>query len=380
MTTARDDGDEPSTRTGISIPGTVVGTDAIALGDRLFQGMLDAAQDAAVTVDADGVIRFVNDAATELFGYSGNEMVGRDVEILLPTADRALHPALRRGRTAQPGRHELSIGRQLFAQRKDGTQIPVDVRLGCFDVGGVPIVTATIRDVSEHIAILNALGESDALLRQLADSVDVAFILRAVDPPEFLYVSPGYERIFGYNPMDAGETPVKSLLSIHPGDLDHFMKDYWALSRVGKPARAEYRIIRRDSQVRWVCAINVPVRDVDGTVHRCAATVEDITERKLAEAELTTAYQELEKANSAKDTFLSRMSHEFRTPLNAVLGFAQLLALDELKPEQRDSVQYILRGGRHLLDLIDDVLDFTAGGQRRYADAHRADFGRRRSR
>ena len=99
---------------------------------------------------------------------------------------------------------------------------------------------------------------------------------------------------------------------------------------------------------------------MDGQVHRCAATVEDITERKSAEAELTAAYQELERANSAKDKFLSRMSHELRTPLNAVLGFAQLLALDELTPGQRDSVQYILRGGRHLLDLIDDVLDFTA--------------------
>jgi len=328
--------------------------------DALFQGMLDAAQDAGLIVDSSGFIRFVNDPATTLFGYSAGELIGREVEILLPTEMRAQHPALRRGHVSQHITHESSTGRQLYAQRKDGTRFPVSVRLGCFEVGGAPVAAATIRDVSERIAMLTALHESDALLRQLADSVDVAFVLRALDPPEFLYVSPGYERIFGYNPMAAGENPPQSLRSIHPDDLSHFMNDYWALSRVGKPARAEYRIIRRDAEVRWVCATNVPVADAEGNVFRCAATVEDVTERKTAEAKLTAAYQDLEKANSAKDKFLSGMSHEFRTPLNSVLGFAQLLALDELSPEQKDSVDYILRGGRHLLDLIDDVLDFTA--------------------
>jgi CheY-like chemotaxis protein/two-component sensor histidine kinase len=66
-----------------------------------------------------------------------------------------------------------------------------------------------------------------------------------------------------------------------------------------------------------------------------------------------------ERANAAKSEFLSRMSHELRTPLNAVLGFGQLLELDPLSEAQRDAVQHILRGGRHLLEMIDDVLDIS---------------------
>ena len=76
-------------------------------------------------------------------------------------------------------------------------------------------------------------------------------------------------------------------------------------------------------------------------------------------AELQEAAAEADRANRAKSEFLSRMSHELRTPLNAILGFGQLLEIDELSPEQLDGVRQILSGGRHLLDLINEVLDIS---------------------
>ena len=79
---------------------------------------------------------------------------------------------------------------------------------------------------------------------------------------------------------------------------------------------------------------------------------QEIAERRRAEADA-------DRANRAKSEFLSRMSHELRTPLNAILGFAQLLAMDPLSGEQRESVDQILRGGRHLLALINEVLDIS---------------------
>jgi signal transduction histidine kinase/CheY-like chemotaxis protein len=71
------------------------------------------------------------------------------------------------------------------------------------------------------------------------------------------------------------------------------------------------------------------------------------------------ARQDAELANGAKSEFLSRMSHELRTPLNSILGFSQLLEMDDLRPDQRDGVGHIIKGGRHLLELIDEILDIS---------------------
>jgi signal transduction histidine kinase/ActR/RegA family two-component response regulator len=84
-----------------------------------------------------------------------------------------------------------------------------------------------------------------------------------------------------------------------------------------------------------------------------------LEEKERLEGGQRVAREAAEAANHSKSEFLSRMSHELRTPLNAILGFAQLLAADDLTPEQRDATKQILRGGRHLLDLINEVLDIT---------------------
>jgi signal transduction histidine kinase len=93
-----------------------------------------------------------------------------------------------------------------------------------------------------------------------------------------------------------------------------------------------------------------------GLAEARAVLLADLESKNLA---LERAMRETERANAAKSEFVSRMSHELRTPLNAILGFGQLLELDNLGPQQRESVTCILRGGRHLLDLINEVLDIA---------------------
>ncbi len=102
-----------------------------------------------------------------------------------------------------------------------------------------------------------------------------------------------------------------------------------------------------------------PLLGLDGKPYALCGIASDITERKKADDEIKTARLEAERANRAKSEFLSRMSHDLRTPLNAVLGFAQLLGTDQLLPSQSECVQQILRGGQHLLDLINEVLDIA---------------------
>ncbi|MBA2585665.1 MAG: response regulator [Chthoniobacterales bacterium] len=85
----------------------------------------------------------------------------------------------------------------------------------------------------------------------------------------------------------------------------------------------------------------------------------DITERARHAAALNQAKEDADRANRAKSEFLSRMSHELRTPMNAILGFAQLLEMDALTSDQSEGVKHILRGGHHLLELINEILDLS---------------------
>jgi PAS domain S-box-containing protein len=105
--------------------------------------------------------------------------------------------------------------------------------------------------------------------------------------------------------------------------------------------------------------VKFPLLDTEGRPDAVCAIAIDVSDRKRTDDALKIARLEAERANRAKSAFLSNMSHDLRTPLNAILGFAQLLELDDLPDDRRESVAQILRGGTHLLTLINEVLDIA---------------------
>jgi PAS domain S-box-containing protein len=140
-----------------------------------------------------------------------------------------------------------------------------------------------------------------------------------------------------------------------PDELPELLRRVAEGNRVG----LETRHLRQDGGAISVALTAAPLRDRAGAVVGASVIAHDISERKLAEGALQEAKETADRANHAKSEYLSRMSHELRTPLNAILGFGQLLQLDGLTEEQRESVDQILRGGRHLLGLINEVLDIS---------------------
>jgi PAS domain S-box-containing protein len=128
--------------------------------------------------------------------------------------------------------------------------------------------------------------------------------------------------------------------------------------RTGEAAESEVEM-EHDGELHIYAMVKFPLLDAQGEVYAACGSFRDVTKRKQKDEELHRAREEAERANAAKSDFLSRVSHELRTPLNAVLGFAQVLEMDGPDAQQQASIEQILRGGRHLLELINELLDLS---------------------
>ncbi len=202
--------------------------------------------------------------------------------------------------------------------------------------------------------------ESELRLRQITDHVDQVFWLLAAGSGELIYVSPAYSTTWEL-PLESAYTDYQAWLTrIHVEDLPRMRATFLACLRTGH-ADIEFRTVRSTGEVRWMRGRAFPIEDERGQLYRIAGFIEDITDSKRV-AELQRLKDEAESANRTKSDFLSKMSHELRTPLNAILGFSQLMHYDQSHPlcdEQRESVDEILAAGRHLLDIVDEMLDLT---------------------
>jgi PAS domain S-box-containing protein len=346
----------------MALPEPPVASSAAAVDgfDVRLAALLDAAPDALVCVEPTGRIAQVNQQVGQLFGYDDDELLGAEVEILLPEALRGRHVAHRAGFNAHPQMRSMGSGLPLVARRRDGSQFPVEVSLAPWAGGEDGWVIAAIRDVTEQRALVAASLESEARLRQIAESVDLVFLLLQLDPPAYLYVSPGARQLIGIDTESVVDPDLThAMVLVHPDDRDRVEAGFMVESRAGLPADSEHRLLTEDGEVVWVRALATPVQVPNGPPVRTVITMEDITDRVLVAEALRHAEAAARAANDSKNQFLSRMSHELRTPLNAVLGFGQLLNRQLAGTEHAEAVGYVLKGGQHLLDLINDVLDIS---------------------
>ncbi len=149
------------------------------------------------------------------------------------------------------------------------------------------------------------------------------------------------------------------LEALHPDDREPTRR-FWTDSVAGRGAYdVEYRVRRWDGEYRWFKTRGVPIRDSQGGIFKWFGTCTDITDGKMAEEELRLAKDAAESANRAKDEFLANVSHEVRTPLNAILGMADLTLDTPLADEQRRYLKTVKSAGENLLDMINDLLDFS---------------------
>jgi PAS domain S-box-containing protein len=335
---------------------------ALQHSEEHFRALIENSSDVASILDVDGTILYQSPAIERVLGWGATELVGRNAVEFVHEEDAPLVAQELRSLAGDPTTHRLVEFR--FRHRNGSYRVLESIGRG-LPPGGPNGFVVNSRDITdrreadEHLrlqtALLRAQGEAsiDGILVIDSDRRVVSYNRRFVElwnlPPQL--VSGGSDEELVEYVLDGVVDPVAFLERI-----EHLYIHIDASSRD--------EILLKDGRV--LDRYSGPVRAGDGKNYGRVWWFRDITDRRRneealrqARIEAEQARERAERADRTKSEFLSRMSHELRTPLNSILGFAQLLHRKPLPPDQLKAVEYILKGGRHLLNLINEVLEIA---------------------
>ena len=310
-----------------------------------YRAILDAAIDGILTFDQHGTIEALNESAQRMFGYAEDELVGRNIRLLLP---RAYHEALDAGisrylRSGDASR--LQAVREVEGLRADGSRFPME--MGLREVAALErhVFTAVMRDIRARRA---AEEERDRIFELSTDMLCVAGM-----DGYFKRMNPSWERVLGWTSAEMLTRPF--LEFVHPEDVQPTLDELQRLAAGATTLHFENRYLCKDGSYRWVGWSATP--DVERELMFCIAR--DMTQRKDHERLLSEAKEAAQAAARIKSDFLANMSHEIRTPMNGIIGMTELALETELTPEQRDYLLSAKHSADALLGILNGILDLS---------------------
>ncbi|HEY0710457.1 MAG TPA: PAS domain S-box protein, partial [Polyangia bacterium] len=310
-----------------------------------FRGLLEAAPDAMVIINHHGKIVLVNSRTETLFGYDRKELIGQSVEMLLPERARAISPERRNRFFADPKARSMGAGLEIEGLRKDGTTFPAEASISPLETEEGTLILSAVRDVTER-------RKAEEKFRALMEAAPDAMVIVGQDG-RIVLVNAQTEKLFGYQREEligqSAEMLIPERFRSPAGRPGHFTDS--GVRSMGHGH--ELCGLRRDHTEFPIELSSSPLQTEEGLL--ISNSIRDVTERKQLEARM-------QQANRLKSEFLANMSHELRTPLNAIIGFTELMHYQEVEPgsaEQKEFLVHILTSGRHLLQLVNDILDLS---------------------
>jgi len=347
-----------------------------------MHSIINASTDGVVICDSDAVITNINQAITELFGYSEDDVLGKGIGFLFPDyspKDSSSDLYSECSTDSSPARLV-----ETNAISKDNVFLEVELYVTCVNISGNDVYTVIVRDISDRVQKQNKIRDVQENLRAVIDNIAEG-IITSDEQGNILTFNPAAEIIFGWKASEMLGRNVSSLMSCQDREKhDSYLIKYIRSHNhriLGAGSRDVIGVKKNGDPFHMELATSEMFSDKKRVF---IAIFRDVSERKIIEKNMNMSYSELESvvdshtddlkkvnkelvkardealvAARSKAEFLAMMSHEIRTPINGVLGMLSLVRDTNLNSEQRDYIESAYSSGEILLALLNDVLDLS---------------------
>lgn len=325
-------------------------------GEARLAALLEAAVDAIVIIGSDRRVQAFSRAAERLFGYEAREVVGQNVNMLMPDPFHSNHDRYVDRYLNTGEKRIIGIGREVLARRKNGGVFPAYLSVGEGNSGNGLFFVGILHDLSREKDTFRRVRD----LAAIVDSTGDAVIGKTLDGV-ITYWNKGAEELYGYTAAEAIGHHIAEL--IVPSERNEELEEIHQGILKGQGVTRIDTIRQNKSGQRLMVSLTIsPILDAEGKVTGASGIARDVTARRLAEKAQAEARHAAEESNRVKSDFLSIVSHELRTPLTIILGNISLLTDRQNMPapaEAAEIAQDIEDSANRLLSLINDLLDIS---------------------